>query len=110
MLAKLLLFRQISVEFFNFAQKTVFFQVYGVLTHADVCINGAVVPPYPSTNEGFKRLIKDYGTHLLRRADLGGKMKYSTTIDLSKVENEYYNGDWWLMQLRMVQPLNVKTK
>lgn len=45
--------------------------------------------PYPSTNEGFKRLIKDYGTHLLRRADLGGKMKYSTTIDLSKVENEY---------------------
>ena len=66
--------------------------------------------PYPSTNEGFKRLIKDYGTHLLRRADLGGKMKYSTTIDLSKVENEYYNGDWWLMQLRMVQPLNVKTK
>ena len=44
---------------------------------------------YPSTNEGFKRLIQDYGTHLLRRADLGGKMKYSTTIDLSKVENEY---------------------
>lgn len=37
-------------------------------------------------------------------------MKYSTTIDLSKVENEYNNGDWWLMQLRMVQPLNVKTK
>ena len=45
--------------------------------------------PYPSTNEGFKRLIKDYGTHLLMRADLGGKMKYSTTIDLSKVEDEY---------------------
>jgi hypothetical protein len=45
--------------------------------------------PYPSNNEGFKHLIKDYGTHLLRRADLGGKMKYSTTIDLSKVENEY---------------------
>jgi len=45
--------------------------------------------PYPSTNEGFKRLIKDYGTHLLMRADLSGKMKYSTTIDLSKVEDEY---------------------
>ena len=45
--------------------------------------------PYPSTNEGFKRLIRDYGSHLLTRVDLGGKMKYSTTIDLSKVENEY---------------------
>lgn len=45
--------------------------------------------PYSSTNEGFKRLIRDYGSHLLTRVDLGGKMKYSTTIDLSKVENEY---------------------
>ncbi len=44
---------------------------------------------YPSTNAGFKQLIQDYGSHLLVRADLGGKMKYSTSIDLSKVEDEY---------------------
>ena len=44
---------------------------------------------YPSTNEGFKKLIQDYGTHMLVRAELGGKMKYATTIDLSKVESEY---------------------
>ena len=36
------------------------------------------------------------------------RMKKSGSMEI--VENEYYNGDWWLMQVRMVQPLNVKTK
>ncbi len=45
--------------------------------------------PYTSDNQGFRLLIRDYGTHLLTRCKLGGKMTYTTTIDLSKVENEY---------------------
>lgn len=48
-----------------------------------------VPSPYTSDNEGFRLLIRDYGTHLITRCKLGGKMTYATTIDLSKVENEY---------------------
>lgn len=44
---------------------------------------------YPSTNEGFKLLIKEYGTHFIRRCKLGGRLTYATTIDLSKVEDNY---------------------
>ncbi len=44
---------------------------------------------YPSTREGFKKLINEFGTHMLRSCKLGGRMTYATTIDLSKVEDEY---------------------
>ena len=51
---------------------------------------GREVPTfYPSTTAGFKRLIMDYGTHFIRSCKLGGRLTYATTIDLSKVENEY---------------------
>ena len=44
---------------------------------------------YKTTRAGFKKLIEAYGTHMLVAADLGGKMKYATTIDVEKVENSY---------------------
>ncbi len=49
-----------------------------------------IIPsPYTSDAEGFRLLIQDYGTHLLTRCKLGGKLTYATTIDLSKVDEEY---------------------
>ena len=44
---------------------------------------------YPSTPEGLYRLVKDYGTHLVLRATLGGKLRFATTIDVSKVTGSY---------------------
>lgn len=44
---------------------------------------------YPSTNEGFKRLINDYGTHLCINARLGGRVRHSMSVDISKVTDAY---------------------
>lgn len=44
---------------------------------------------YPSTPAGLKKLVQDYGTHLILRARLGGKLKYRMTVDVSKVEGSY---------------------
>ena len=50
---------------------------------------GRTTNSYKTTRAGFKKLIEAYGTHMLVAADLGGKMKYATTIDVEKVENSY---------------------
>ena len=47
------------------------------------------VVAYPSTDEGFFNLIKQYGTHVIIRASLGGTLTYATTIDVSKIEDSY---------------------
>lgn len=44
---------------------------------------------YPSTSEGFKKLIQNYGTHLLTRAKLGGRVRHSLTVDISKITSAY---------------------
>lgn len=44
---------------------------------------------FPSTDEGFYNLVKHYGTHLIRRAQLGGRIRYATTVNISKVEGSY---------------------
>ena len=36
---------------------------------------------YPSTNRGFQELIRDFGSHLILRTDLGGRLRYGATID-----------------------------
>lgn len=50
---------------------------------------GEIPTSYPSTAEGFKKLVQDYGTHLILKARLGGKLKYRMTVDVSKVEGSY---------------------
>lgn len=44
---------------------------------------------YPNTLDGMKKLISDYGTHLLTTSLMGGRVKYSMTVDVSKVEGCY---------------------
>ena len=39
--------------------------------------------------EGVKELLKEYGTHLITKADLGGRLKYNLTVDVSKVTGYY---------------------
>ena len=43
---------------------------------------------YPSTPEGFKDLIKNYGSHLILKADLGGRLRYGTTCDKQYCKSE----------------------
>lgn len=44
---------------------------------------------FPSTDAGFKKLVEAYGTHVIVSATLGGRLRSSTTIDVSKVTKEY---------------------
>lgn len=50
---------------------------------------GAEYTDYPSTAEGFRRLIKEYGTHVVVSASLGGRVRHSMEVDVSKVTSDY---------------------
>lgn len=39
--------------------------------------------------EGVLKLFENYGTHLITKADLGGRLKYNLTVDVSKVTGYY---------------------
>ena len=51
--------------------------------------NGNVRISYKSTDEGFKDLIRDYGTHIIVRSCLGGRIRRSMEVDLTKVSSSY---------------------
>ena len=51
--------------------------------------NGNVRISYKSNDEGFKRLIRDYGTHVIVRSCLGGRIRRSMEVDLTKVSSSY---------------------
>ncbi len=50
---------------------------------------GKVRISYASDDEGFKRLIRDYGTHVIVRSCLGGRIRRSMEVDLTKVSSSY---------------------
>ena len=50
---------------------------------------GKVRISYKSDDEGFKRLIRDYGTHVIVRSGLGGRIRRSMEVDLTKVSSSY---------------------
>ena len=47
-----------------------------------------MVPTYQG-EKGLYNLVRDYGTHLVCQAKLGGRVRYSNTVDISKVSGEY---------------------
>lgn len=50
---------------------------------------GKVRISYNSDDEGFKKLIRDYGTHVIVRSCLGGRIRRSMEVDLTKVSSSY---------------------
>ena len=50
---------------------------------------GKVRISYNSDDEGFKKLIRDYGTHVIVRSGLGGRIRRSMEVDLTKVSSSY---------------------
>ena len=50
---------------------------------------GKVRISYASNDEGFKNLIRDYGTHVIVRSGLGGRIRHSMEVDLTKVSSSY---------------------
>lgn len=50
---------------------------------------GPIKTQYPTTIEGMKKLIADYGTHLIIKTVMGGRAKYCMTVDVSQVEGSY---------------------
>ena len=51
--------------------------------------NGNVRISYKSNDEGFKRLIREYGTHVIMSAGLGGRLRRSMEVDITKVSSSY---------------------
>lgn len=54
-------------------------------------ING-LDPHYSSdlpNKEGIKRLINDYGTHVIMSADLGGRVRRKMEVDITKITSSY---------------------
>ena len=64
--------------------------VFDYLTpNAEKAINGTGKRnTYASTPEGFKKLFEDYGTHLIIRTNLGGRMTLATTVASSVTKDE----------------------
>lgn len=44
---------------------------------------------YTNDHEGVRKLIQDYGTHLIMKARLGGRLTYGMSADLSKIEGDF---------------------
>ncbi|MGM9735612.1 MAG: MAC/perforin domain-containing protein [Candidatus Cryptobacteroides sp.] len=44
---------------------------------------------YESTDEGFYKLCERYGTHVVIKATLGGRIKMSTKINTTEIKKEY---------------------
>lgn len=44
---------------------------------------------YPSTPQGFDKLLNGYGTHLVNKARLGGQVKYAMRMDIKDIEGSY---------------------
>ena len=44
---------------------------------------------YPSNESGFEKLLNAYGTHLVVKARLGGRIKYAMRVDVSEIKNSY---------------------
>ena len=53
--------------------------------NAKAAINGE--GKYTSDDQGFHDLIEDYGTHLIISGNLGGRLRYASTVDKSLTEN-----------------------
>ena len=44
---------------------------------------------YPSTDEGFKQLLNDYGTHFVKKTKLGARLNRSMSVDITKVNGSF---------------------
>ena len=44
---------------------------------------------YPSNDETFAKIVKYYGTHIVMKATLGGRLNIATRINTSKITKEY---------------------
>ena len=44
---------------------------------------------YPSTNEGFLELVKDYGPYMVKSGQLGGRLRTSVVANTSKITSAY---------------------
>lgn len=52
-------------------------------------INGLTRTYATDNPEGFKKLIQQYGTHMVASAKLGGRVRHSLTVDISKITSAY---------------------
>ena len=51
--------------------------------------NDIVKVRYDNDDENLKRLIRDYGTHVVMRSGLGGRIRRKMEVDLTKITSSY---------------------
>lgn len=63
-----------------------YYAINGLCNH-----RGQIVPSptYTNTPEGIRKLVNDYGTHLIVKARLGGRLTYAMSADLSQIEGAF---------------------
>ena len=44
---------------------------------------------YPNTEEGLKSLVRDYGTHVVVKSGLGGRIRRAMDVDISDITSSY---------------------
>lgn len=54
--------------------------------------SGRMEAAYPTDAEGIKRLVRDYGTHVVMNAGLGGRVRYSMSVNISNITTNYDAG------------------
>lgn len=85
-----------AITYYNIETKTYSFEMgpYDIAskymtTAAYNAING-VSEDYATDNpDGLKNLIEDYGTHVVLKARLGGRIRHSMEINVSEIKSEY---------------------
>ena len=84
-----------AITYYNIENQTYSFQMgpYDIAseymtTAAYNAINGEN-KHYATTPEGLKNLIEDYGTHVVLKARLGGRIRHSMEINVSEIKSEY---------------------
>ena len=84
-----------AITYYNIETQTYSFEIgaYDIAskymtTAAYNAINGEN-EHYATTPEGLKNLIEDYGTHVVLKARLGGRIRHSMEINVSEIKTEY---------------------
>ena len=44
---------------------------------------------YPTSNDGLRKLVEEYGTHVVMESGLGGRVRYSMSVDISDIKSSY---------------------
>lgn len=64
-------------------------EAYNHINGIKKVVRGKERVTYPSTDEGFLKLVKDYGPYMVKSGQLGGRLRTSVVANTSKITSAY---------------------